>query len=172
MAAALNITDQDVFTVLSVFLKSFLPSGTEVVQGQDNRVAMPLGEFVAMTNAHMTRLSTVINQYAGAPVTKALLAPTKYEIQLDFYGPSSQSWAVETQSLFRDFYATDMMPANVQPLFADDPVQIPLLDSESQYEQRWKLTTTLQYNPVVTVSQDYFATVDITLKEVDTSFPP
>jgi hypothetical protein len=64
------------------------------------------------------------------------------------------------------------MPANIQPLYADNPTQMPLIDGEAQYEQRWKLTASLQYNPIVTVSQDFADTLTLTLDEVDATFPP
>lgn len=171
---AVDIADQDIFRALKSFLASFLPSGTEIVQGLDNLVSMPLGGFVVMTSAANDRLSTVINNYptTASPTTKSVLAPSKYSVQLDFYGPNSQSWSTQTQALFHDFYAADMMPANIQPLFADNPMQMPLVDAEMQYEQRWKLTAVMQYNPTITVSQQYAAAVNIGLKEVDTTYPP
>lgn len=171
---AVDIADQDIFRALRAFLLSFLPANTEVIQGLDNAVAMPLGGFVVMTSLGNDRLSTVINNYptTASPTTKSVLAPSKYSVQLDFYGPNSQSWSTQTQALFHDFYAADMMPANIQPLFADNPIQMPLVDAEMQYEQRWKLTAVMQYNPTITVSQQYAAAVNIGLKEVDTTYPP
>lgn len=172
MTVSIDIVDQQVFGALRAFLLAVLPSGTEVVQGQDNRVAMPLGGFVTMNNAGQTRLTTNVSTYAPTAGTKSVLTETKYDIQLDFYGPASQSWAALTQALFRDAFATDSMPANIQPLYADNPTQMPLIDGEAQYEQRWKLTASLQYNPIVTVSQDFADTLTLTLDEVDATFPP
>jgi len=57
-------------------------------------------------------------------------------------------------------------------LYADDPVQIPLIDGESQYEQRWKLVATLQYNPVLTTTQQSMLAVDIGLAPIDQTFNP
>ena len=88
-------------------------------------------------------------------------------MQLDFYGPSSQIWAVETMALFRDEYATQIFPSNIQPLYADDPIQIPLIDGEAQYEQRWKLVASLQYNPTLTTSQQSMLDVVVGLAPID-----
>ena len=93
-------------------------------------------------------------------------------MQLDFYGPDSQVWAFETQALFRDEYATDLFPANIQPLYADNPVQIPLIDGEEQYEQRWKITASLQYNPILTTSQQSMLDVVVDLAPIDQTFKP
>jgi len=101
-----------------------------------------------------------------------ILTPTRYEMQLDFYGSTSQTWAMQTQALFRDQYATDIFPANIQPLYADDPVQIPLIDGEQQYEQRWKITANLQYNPILTTAQQSMLEVVVDLAPIDQTFKP
>lgn len=172
MAVTLDIDDQDVFRALVVFFRSFLPSEVEVVQAQDNRVPMPKGGFVTMNNTSMDRLSFNIDSYNAETQGKSILTPTKYGIQLDFYGPDSQIWAMKTVSLFRDEYATQIFPKNIQPLYADDPVQIPLIDGESQYEQRWKLVATLQYNPTLTTTQQSMLEVAIGLAPIDQTFKP
>lgn len=172
MSASIDIVDQQVFGAMRLFLLAVLPSGTEVVQGQDNLVAMPLGGFVTMNNTGQTRLATNVTIYAPLAGTKSVLAATKYDMQLDFYGPVSQSWAVMAQAMFRDAFATDLMPANIQPLYADNPMQMPLIDGEAQYEQRWKLTASMQYNPIITVGQDFASTLTVIPAEVDATFPP
>lgn len=172
MSVTIDITDQDVFTALVTFFNSFLPFGTQVVQGQDNLVSMPKGSFVCMTNAGMDRLSFNVDSYDSIAQSKSILTPTNYAIQLDFYGPTSQTWAMQTQALFRDEYATAIFPSNIQPLYADNPVQIPLIDGEDQYEQRWKLTASLQYNPILSTSQQSMVAVDIELAPIDQTFKP
>lgn len=172
MSVTIDITDQNVFTALVTFFQSFLPAETEVVQGQDNLVAMPKGGFVVMTNASMDRLSFNVDTYNSVSQQKYILTPTRYEMQLDFYGPTSQQWAMQTQALFRDQYATDIFPANIQPLYADDPVQIPLIDGEEQYEQRWKITASLQYNPTLTTGQQSMLAIEVGLAPIDQTFKP
>jgi hypothetical protein len=172
MAVTIDIIDQDVFKALVVFFKSFLPSTIPVIQAQDNRVPMPKGGFVAMNNIGMDRLSFNIDGYNALLQTKSILTPIKFDIQLDFYGPSSQEWATKTVALFRDEYATEIFPANIQPLYADDPIQIPLIDGEAQYEQRWRLAGSLQYNPILSTPQQSMLGVDIGLAPIDQTFNP
>lgn len=172
MSVTIDIIDQDVFRALVVFFKSFLPSNIPVIQAQDNLVAMPKGGFVAMNNTSMERLSFNVDTYNSALQEKFILTPTKYDMQLDFYGSNSQIWASETQALFRDQYATDIFPANIQPLYADNPVQIPLIDGEEQYEQRWKIRASLQYNPILTTSQQSMLDVIVDLAPIDQTFNP
>jgi len=57
-------------------------------------------------------------------------------------------------------------------LYADDPIQIPLIDAEAQYERRWKVTAALQYNPVITTPQQSAATIQIGIAPVDQTFKP
>ena len=172
MAVTIDIIDQDVFTALVVFFNTFLPAGTEVVQAQDNLVSMPKGGFVVMNNVSLTRLSTNVDNYQSVEQTKTILTASNYGIQLDFYGPNSQIWASETQTLFRDEYATEIFPPNIQPLYADNPMQIPLIDGEDQYEQRWKVVASLQYNPILSTSQQSMLGVDIALAPIDQTFNP
>lgn len=171
MAVVIDIDDQDVFKAMRVFLQSFIPSTVQVVQAQDNRVPMPKGGFVTMNNTGMDRLSFNIDSYA-VNQDKTILTPTRYSMQLDFYGPTSQEWAMQTVALFRDDYATEIFPSNIQPLYADDPVQIPLIDGEAQYEQRWKLVASLQYNPILSTTKQSMLGVDIGLAPIDQTFNP
>lgn len=172
MSVAISLTDQDVFRAFVVFFKTFLPSTVEVVQAQDNRVPMPKYGFVSMNNTGMDRLSFNIDKYQPTTQGKTILTPTKYSMQLDFYGEFSQVWAMQTVAFFRDEYATEIFPPNIQPLYADDPVQIPLIDGESQYEQRWKLTATLQYNPTISVTQQSMLEAKAFLAPIDQTFKP
>lgn len=172
MAVTIDIVDQDVFRALVVFFRTFLPSTVEVVQAQDNRVPMPKGGFVAMNNIGMDRLSFNIDGYDAVNQGKTILTPTKFDMQLDFYGPIAQEWAMKTVALFRDEYATEIFPANIQPLYADDPTQIPLIDGEDQYEQRWRLAATLQYNPILSTSQQSMLVAKIELAPIDQTFKP
>lgn len=172
MAVTLDTNDQDIFTALVVFFRTFIPSNVEVIQAQENRVAMPKGGFIAMNNTSMDRLSTNVDAYQAINQGKTILTPTRYGIQLDFYGPISQEWAIKTMALFRDEYATEIFPPNIQPLYADDPVQLPLIDGEDQYEQRWKLQATLQYNPILSTAQQSMLGVNVGLAPIDQTFNP
>ena len=168
----IDIQDQDVYRAFIVFFNAFLPAGTEVVQAQDNRVSMPQGGFIAMNNVGMDRLSFNIDQYQSIAQGKTILTPTMYSMQLDFYGPNSQVWAMQTMALFRDEFATNIFPPNIQPLYADNPAQIPLIDGESQYEQRWKLVASLQYNPILSTIQQSMVSAKIVLAPIDQTFQP
>ena len=59
MTASLILTESQILTVLRSFLLDILPSGIEVIRGQDNRVPEPAGpNFVEITPMFRSRLST------------------------------------------------------------------------------------------------------------------
>ena len=170
----ISIIDTDVFTALRTYLLSLAPTGAEVIRGQDNQVSMPVGNFATMTSNMLIRLATNVTKYDPLIGTgqKEVLTAFRYPIQVDFYGPLSQPWAAQAKSLFRDSYAVDLFPSNIVPLFADDAIQLPLVNGEEQWEQRWKMQMSVQYNPEITVAQDFATSLTATIIEVDAKWPP
>jgi hypothetical protein len=165
----IDAVDQDVFTALRTFLVSVLPTEIEVVQAQDNGVPLPLGNFVTMNNVGKKRTATNINTYVDTgsnPSNKLTETHIQFDIQLDFYGDMAGDFSAIAMAMFRDAYATDMFPINIQPLYADDPMQIPLIDGEAQYIQRWKSQAMIQYNPIITSQQDLAKSLTITPKVI------
>lgn len=160
MSATVTPVQQDVFTALRTLILSLITC--EVVQGLGNGVPMPLGSFICMTALYQNRLSTNVDGYVD-PITtigsKTALQAIQYTIQIDCYGPLSSDWAAMLSTMLRDEYACLSMAPNVQPLSADDPKMLPLIDGEQQYEQRWVVTALLQYNPVVSTPMQFFTSV-------------
>lgn len=172
MAVTIDIIDQDAFTAIVTFLSSILPTNTPIIQGLDNRVPMPVSGFVVMTSAGIDRLVTNIDTYASVAQTKSVFTQTDFRIQLDFYGANSQSWAVQTMALLRDDIGVSAFPATIKPLYCDGLLQLPLINGESQYEQRWKLLAHLQYNPTITTAQQSATAISIGIKPIDQTFHP
>lgn len=170
-----NLSDQDVFLALRTFLIACLPAGVEIVQAQDNSVPLPLGGFVSMNNVGQKRLNRSIAFYQDNGTGtgyKNLETHVEYTVQVDFYGEQSNAWATTVQALCADNFAFDYFPDNIKPLYADGPMQIPIIDSEQTYFQRWKLMVVMQINPIITASQDFARSLNVGIKEVDTTFRP
>ena len=59
----------------------------------------------------------------------------------------------------KGFFAPNMPRVNSYrhkaAFYCSDGMQSPLVTGEQQWEGRWTLTASLQYNPVVTVPQDF-----------------
>jgi hypothetical protein len=152
MSAVVSITQSEVFTEIRSFIQGLV--NCEVIQGLGNGVPMPTGGFICITPLYQDRLSTNLNTFTD-PVSPALgsmstLQATQFTIQIDCYGPNSAEWALAISTMFRDDYGCLALAPKCQPLYADNPRMIPLIDGEQQYEQRWAITALVQYNPVVT----------------------
>lgn len=180
MPVLISVTEQQVLTVLRDFLVLVLPSTIEVIDGQDNRVPEPaVPDFITMTPINRTRLATntgtYTDSYPGNPGTENILQPTQLTIQLDVHGPSSPENAQIITTLMRDEYAVrefDTEGLGVEPLYADDARQVPFINSEKQYENRWIIDVVLQYNPVVIVPMQFFIKADLGIIDVDAKYPP
>jgi hypothetical protein len=171
VTVSISVTDDRVFTALRAFLVAALPPFTEVIVLQDDGVPMPAGPFVGMNNGSNTRLSTNRTTYSDALGNKAIQAPSQYTMNVDFYGPDSGEWAATVQALFRDEFALKNFPDDIVPLYADDPMQIPLVTGEQTWAQRWRLSAVMQSNAVITVQQDFADAASVGLINVDAAYP-
>ena len=164
-AATVSITVSQIYTVLGNFIVAQLGiAASQVVQGYQNRTAMPTpasGGFVVMSAIAKKRLRTNIDTYSGTSSPAPAPGPVTSEqgqqidVQLDCYGPLSSQWSDILTTLLRDNVGCMALAPVCQPLYADDPMRAPLTNAEAQYEDRWIVTARLQYNAVVTTSQDY-----------------
>ncbi len=102
MTISIDISDQDVFTALVSLFATFLPTGTPVVQGLDNQVAMPATGFVLMTSSAMERMGTNVDTFSSSLQTNAIVSPIKYTISVDFVGPLAQPWAMEFEFSYKE----------------------------------------------------------------------
>lgn len=175
MTAIVTPTQAAMFVALQAFAMDVLALDIDhVVQGLNNGVPMPLDGFVAMTQIAQSRLATNVDAYADpSPTTgtKNSQQSTQITVQLDCYGPVSGDWSSILSTLLRDEYACNAMAPSVQPLHADDPRMMPLIDGEQQYEQRWTVTAVLQVNPVVSTPMQFFDQATVGLIEVDATYP-
>jgi hypothetical protein len=173
--ATISITDATIFTALRTFILACIPSGLEVVQGQDNGVPMPAGNFCAMTAKSNGRLEWNVDNYTD-PVstvgTVNTMTPSEFVVQLDFYGTNSAQNAKIIEALSRSQFAlSSFSNVSIKPLYADDPQQMPLINGEQQYEQRWKMDFHIQYNPIIYNPQEFADTLDINVISVEATYP-
>lgn len=170
-----SITESQVLKALRSFLLSVLPSGIEVVRGQDNRVPEPkVSNFAVMTPLFMERLSTNVTSYSEADQARTDMAPMKVTVQLDVYGPSSADNAQAIALLFRSDIAASAFAssgADVTPLYAGEPRQAPFRDGEQQIEQRWTMDVVMQTNPAITSPQDFADAATTELVNIPASYP-
>jgi hypothetical protein len=166
MAIAPSITETQLFTALRAFLLTIVDC--PVIRLPVNRVAMPAGDFVGMSPVGEVPLSTNVASYTDG--AKNILRPAQVTIQIDCYGAGARDRASAIATLLRDEYACAQFAASgfdVQPLYAGDAQQMPLVDGEAQYEERWTFPAVLQCNAVVSVPQDSATALQVGLIEAD-----
>ena len=149
-----NITVDDVIDALATFLAPFV-GASEIVRAQVNRVAMPPNPCVILTEMLQVDLSVPSTKYLPATDAAEIAGGTRIDIQIDFYGALAGEYCRTIKAAFRSHWGFAHFPAGVKPLYTSDGVQSPLTTGEQQYESRWTLTAYLQYNPIVTVPQDF-----------------
>lgn len=171
----LNGVTASVYAALVPFIVAVtgLPA-TSVIQGLQNRAAMPLPGFIAVQALTRHRLRTNLHDYSVAGAGNVNIQEgVELAVQIDCYGPSGEDWATMLSSTLRDEYGCNALaPSGVQPLYADDARMIPLVAGEEQYEERWSLDAHFQYNPTTTALQQYAAVLALGLIDVDVEYPP
>ena len=166
-----SITEANLFKALGDFISSIVDC--QVIRAQVNRTAMPPGDFVSMTQSSSAPLSTNID--SNTSNTKSVKAPTRWGAQIDCYGAQACDRAKAITALLRDDYACQQFAASgydIQPLYASDAQQMPLITGEQQYLERWTFEIALQYNGILTVSQDTADALVVGLINVDATYKP
>jgi hypothetical protein len=158
-----SISVDQVIDALAAFLAPFTP-GAEVVRGQVNRVPMPASPCVILTEILQSDLSVPATEYQPDDDTATIYGPAQINIQIDFYGAPAGEFCKTVKTAFRSQWGFAAFPANIKPLYTSDGMQSPLTTGEQQYESRWTLTASLQYNPIVTVPQDFADTLTPVVK--------
>lgn len=179
MAATISITETHVYTAVGRFLLSVLPAGVEVIRAQVNRVPEPASpDFVTMTSGRRERLATNVTTYTDPgsnPGSTSALQAMRMTIQLDVHGPAGADNATLITTLWRDEYASIFLAAQnagMAPLYTSDPQQLPFVNGEQQWEDRWTFDLALQVNAVVTTTQEFADTATVGLVNVDVAYPP
>lgn len=149
-----SITVDQVIEALAAFLAPFMP-GAQIVRAQVNRVALPSNPCAVLTELLQVDLSVPATDYQPLANTATIYGPSRIDVQIDFYGAQAGDFCKAVKTAFRSHWGFAHFPANIRPLYTSDGVQSPLLTGEQQYESRWTLTASMQYNPTVTVPQEF-----------------
>lgn len=162
-----SIAIDSVFDALGAFIQPFV-TPAQVIRAQVNRVAPPVGSFVELTEIGNSNLEYPQQWYDGTNMQRNIMTPKRLTIQADFYGPSAGDWCAAVKTVWRTPWAVSQFPSGIAPLYCDDGREIPLITGEDQYERRWCLTCTMQYNPIVIVPQQSANVLSMNLiKNVD-----
>ena len=151
-----SITVDNVIDALAAFLTPFVGGDPSIIiRGKTNRVPPPLTGFVELTELIQAPIETPTQTQSADPDVQqaSIVGPKRIDVQVDFYGPSAGEWCTSVETVYRTPYAADQFSGGIAPLYCTDGHQAALVMGEEQYEYRWVLTASLQYNPVVVVPQ-------------------
>jgi hypothetical protein len=157
-----SITVDAVIEALTAFLTPFVPAGCPIIRGWQNRVPPPFTPaasdplaFLKLSEVNQVDLETpTFTQSIDSSIQQAsVLTPTRIDIQIDFYGLMAGDYCKAVKAVFRSPYAPDQFPDGIAPLYCSDGIRGALVTGEDQYEDRWLITGSFQYNPIVIVPQ-------------------
>jgi hypothetical protein len=165
-------TESDIFRALGDFLSDVLPAGSEIIQAQDNRVPEPSApNFVVMTPLRMPRLSTNHEEQASLGLEMKFTQSAEAVFQLDVHGPLGFQNAGIISTMLRSGYAVDFFAsrnAAIAPLYCGDPRQMPFINAEKQYEDRYIVEANLQVNLTATTASQSARELALGLVDVET----
>lgn len=108
---------------------------------------------------------------------RSVTQSTRITVQSDIHSAdvaTAANMAQTVSTLFRDEFAVDALSAsnaNISPLFASDPHQVPFLNSEQQYESRWIVDLVMDANMAIDVPQDFASAVTVNFISADNTYP-
>lgn len=166
MAVTLTPTDAAVFDALWAWtIGLFDPSlESQFYKGYQNLVATPYNTYCVISRGPSERLNQGERSYdaSGTSGTFNAVRRTKIQWQLDCYGPDAPDWADIITTAWRTMWACDMLAgAVVTPLYADEPVQMNIVNAEDAYETRFMSRLYAEVVQTVALPQDFFTSVDV-----------
>lgn len=160
-------------TALRAFLMVIVPTNTQVIKGQVNRTAPPKGDYVVMTPIHRVRMATNTTEWDmqnSNPTTQNIYTPVQLTVQIDVHGDDAADTAGIISGLIRDTYCVQFMEDNdyaLHPVDADDASQMPFINAQNQYEDRWVLRATLQTVSLIVTPAIFAESIAISVNRSD-----
>lgn len=151
--AQLNISNQDLYREIRLFLLGLFPGATsQIIQSAQNNQPLPENAIVmqVLFDSNMDESVTTYNPPGEAMVQNSV----EVRVQLDFYGAMAESRSRIVANLWKNYYGTDNMEI-CKPLYVQSRQRHPYINDSNQYEDRFILDLGLQYNPEITHAQDF-----------------
>ena len=139
-----------------------------------NTIVTGLGTGSGGVGTYQVTPTQTIGSETLAAGTTSLLQKAECVIQCDVHGPNSMNNAQIISTAFRDDYAVQFFAAldsTISPLYTDAPLQIPFINAENAFENRWVIELHLQIDQTVVVPMQFFDAAVVGLIEVDARYP-
>ena len=155
--AVLNATDQEIYKDIRRFLLGLFPEATsQIVQVNVGVQANnPLPNNAIVMQVLFDRNFDTATVTPVPDLDEAIIQNSvEVRLQLDFYGPLAQQRGRTVETLWRTYYGCEQLQV-CQPLYVQSYNRHVYVNDSNLYEDRWILDLALQYNPQVTVAQDF-----------------
>lgn len=163
MAATLSPTEDQVFDAVWEWVNNLFnpalpaPQVLEVQKGFQNNTATPTGSYIVVSPGVKVRQDQIRRDYDPLTGKVRNTRNTTYTYQVDCYNQGGPDNADVVSIAWRTMLACDTLVGKpITPLYADEPVQLNIVNSENLYEQRFMVKLYAQVNQVVTQTQDFF----------------
>lgn len=150
-------TVDDVIDALANYIALF--TAAPIIRANVNRNPTPKSDFVVLTELLTKPLSKPVENYTNTGET--MIQKQQIDVQVDFYGWGVSDIALAFMGSVRTIWQNYNHSSWLALLYCSDIVKSPIINAEEQYEQRWTLTVSMQYNVTLTVPQDTFNTVGV-----------
>lgn len=155
--AALNVADQEIYKDVRAFLLGLFPDANpkEIIQvniGSQANNPLPHNAIVMQVLFNNNFDESVVTPLP--PDEASIQNSVEVRFQLDFYGPHAQKRSRTVATLWKNYYACEKLTV-CQPLYVQSYNRHVYINDSNLYEDRWILDLGLQYNPEITVAQDY-----------------
>ncbi len=161
-----SIAIDAVCEAIAAFVQPFVGVNTPIIRAYDNLTASPVAPYVELTEILQVDLETPSSTYSDTQVTIA--APKRIDVQIDLVGTDAGSQAAALTVVMRTPYAAEQFPPGISPLYCSDARPNSMITGEQQYDYRWTLTMSCQYNPVVALPQQSATSLSVSISEAIT----
>lgn len=162
MAGVLSPTENQIFDDVWALLRAALDVAVvpdaNIIKGFQNLITAPTGTYVVISPGVLTRQNAGLRSYDTTANTIIEGRHSTYAYQVDAFGPNAPDVANLLSLVWRSEWATDYVNTaglHFQVLYADEPKQLNIANSENMYEQRFMSMLYLQVNQTVTLPQAF-----------------
>lgn len=174
MSVQISITDNQLVEDLAAFFKTLVDC--DVVRGLPSWVPAPPRECVVITPLAAQGLSVPVMTYADpspAAGKRTMTQATQWSARVDGYGARALDLTLTLSIALCSQYGCEFLGnlGRAQPLYAGELKQLPFESGASQTFERWSFDAVLQFNPSISVPQQFADHLHVGLIEADTTYP-
>lgn len=162
MSAVLSTAHRELYREIRLYLLGMFPGAEQqIIQAYQNNEPAPANAIVmqALFERNLDETSTY---YEPALEQASAHSSVDVRMQISFYGPEGEKRSRTLYSLWKSPYTTSRLEL-CQPLYALGRDRRPYINESNQYEDRWIVDLSLQYNPRVTYAQDFTDSAEVTI---------